>query len=112
MNKKQNFDITNGSNNVFSDLGFIDAKERQIKTKLAITVNDLIKSHRLKQKEAALLLGVPQPKISALKNYQLDMFSVERLIEFLTALHQDVEIVIKPHNIEGEAGNISIFSVH
>ena len=42
------------------------------------------------------MLGVPQPKVSALANYRLDQFSVEKLMTFLNALEQDVEIVIRP----------------
>lgn len=78
--------ITRGTTNVFADLGYADAAERQTKTRLALAVNELLKSRKLKQREIAALLGVPQPKVSALKNYRLDQFSVERLMAFLTAL--------------------------
>lgn len=79
-------------------MGYVDAAERQIKTRLALAVNELLKTRKLKQREIATLLGVPQPKVSALKNYRLDQFSVERLMEFLTALNQDLEIMIRPHD--------------
>ena len=88
--------ITRGTSNVFADLGYPDAAERQTKTRLALAVNQLLKARKLKQREIALLLGVPQPKVSALTNYRLDQFSVERLMQFLTALNQDVEIMIRP----------------
>lgn len=88
--------ITRGTHNVFADLGLPDAAERQTKTRLALTVNETLKARKLKQREAAELLGIPQPKVSALKNYRLDQFSVERLMEFLTALNHDVDIMIRP----------------
>jgi predicted XRE-type DNA-binding protein len=103
--------ITRGTTNVFTDLGFADAAERQIKTRLALAVNELLKARKLKQREIAILLGVPQPKVSALKNYRLDQFSVERLMAFLTALNQDVEIMIRPHANSSEAGHISVLAV-
>jgi predicted XRE-type DNA-binding protein len=74
-------------------------------------VNDLLKSRKLKQRETAALLGIPQPKVSALKNYRLDQFSVEKLMEFLTALNQDVEILIRPHARSSETGHISVLAL-
>lgn len=106
-----NNDIIYGTDNIFADLGFSDAAERQTKTRLAFAINELLKSRRLKQREAADLLNIPQPKVSALKNYRLDNFSVERLMEFLTALDQDVEIVIRPRASNVEAGHISVSAV-
>lgn len=102
--------ITRGTTNVFADLGYADAAERQTKTRLALAVNELLKSRKLKQRETAALLGVPQPKVSALKNYRLDQFSVEKLMEFLTALNQDVEITIRPHAKASETGRISVLA--
>ena len=103
--------ITRGTTNVFADLGLPDATERQTKTRLALAINDLLKSRKLKQREAAELLGIPQPKISAIKNYRLDNFSVERLMEMLTALDRDVEITIRPRAGKGEGGRISVLEV-
>ena len=98
--------ITRGTPNVFADLGYPDATERQTKTRLALAVNELLKARKLKQREIGALLGVPQPKVSALKNYRLDHFSVERLMELLTALNQDVEITIRPRANSSETGKI------
>ncbi|MDN5753051.1 MAG: helix-turn-helix domain-containing protein [Nitrosospira sp.] len=104
-------EIIHGTTNVFADLGYADAAERQIKTRLALAVNGLLKDRKLKQRESAALLGIPQPKVSALKNYRLDNFSVERLMEFLTVLDQDVEIMIRPRANPGEVGHISVLAV-
>ena len=103
--------ITHGTANVFADLGFTDAGERQIKTRLALAVNELLKARRLKQREIAPLLGIPQPKVSALKHYRLEQFSVEKLLAFLTALDQDVEIMIRPRSSQHEVGRISVLAV-
>lgn len=104
-------DITRGSDNVFEDLGFQDAAERQVKTRLALAVNELLKARKLKQREVAELLQIPQPKVSALKNYRLDQFSVERMMAFLTCLDQDVEIMIRPRPPASGTGHISVLAV-
>lgn len=111
MTNIKDIEITHGTANVFSDLGLPDAAERQTKTRLALAVNTLLKARKLKQREAAELLHIPQPKVSALKNYRLDQFSVERLLAFLTALNQDVEIMIRPRREAAGAGQISVSAV-
>lgn len=88
--------ITRGTGNIFADLGLPDAAERQTKTRLAVAINRIIKDQGLKQTAAACLLGVPQPKVSALVNYRLDGFSVEKLMDFIVALGRDVEIIVRP----------------
>ena len=92
-------------------MGYPDAAERQTKTRLALAVNELLKARKLKQREIATVLGVPQPKVSALTNYRLDQFPVERLMQFLTALNQDVGILIQPRAKKGGAGHISVLAV-
>lgn len=87
--------ITRGTGNLFADLGYADADERRTKLRLAHAINGVIGRRRLSQTVAAERLGVNQPKVSALANYKLDGFSMERLMTFLTALDQDVEIVIR-----------------
>src|SRR3954447_13479831 len=100
--------ITRGTDNVFADLGYPDAEERQTKLRLAPAINGEIARRRLTQAAAAERLGINQPKVSALANYKLDGFSVERLMTFLTALDQDVEIVIKTKPRSRSAGRISV----
>ncbi|MFL6604756.1 MAG: helix-turn-helix domain-containing protein [Steroidobacteraceae bacterium] len=72
------------------------------------TVSCFINARRLSQVSAAALLKVNQPKVSALKNYKLDGFSVERLMTFLLCLGQDVEIRIRSHGKSNTARSISI----
>jgi len=100
--------ITRGTGNVFADLGYPDADERQTRLRLAHAINAVIARRRLTQAMAAERLGINQPKVSALANYKLDGFSVERLMTFLTALDQDVEIVIKNKPRSRAAGRISV----
>ena len=88
--------ITRGTGNVFADLDLPDAGERQTKTRLALALNRIIKDQGLKQIDAARLLSVPQPKVSALVNYRLEGFSVEKLMNFIVALGRDVEIIVRP----------------
>ena len=92
-----------GSGNVFADLGLPRAEEKQTQVRLAMAINQAIKERHLAQNEAANLLNISQPKISALANYQLQGFSVERLMHFLNVLGRDVEIVVrrKPRSRRG-----------
>ena len=100
--------ITRGSGNVFADLGFPDAAERQAKLRLAYALNQVLDARKLSQAEAAKVLGVTQPKVSALRNYKLSGFSVERLMNLLTAVDQDVEIVIRRKPRSRKVGRISV----
>jgi predicted XRE-type DNA-binding protein len=101
-------DIIRGSGNVFADLGLPDAEERQTKLRLAHALNTVIDARRLTQAAAAARLGLNQPKVSALRNYKLERFSVERLMTLLTALDRDVEIVIRKKPRSRAAARISV----
>jgi predicted XRE-type DNA-binding protein len=92
---KNKTSITPSSGNVFSDLQLPDAEEKHTKVRLAVTINQIIEGGNLSQAAASEILKVNQPKISALANYRLDGFSVERLMNFLNALGRDVEIIIR-----------------
>src|SRR5438046_10702146 len=89
-------EVISSSGNVFADLGVTNAEEKQTKVRLAVAINQIIQGRKLSQMAAARRLNVNQPKVSALSNYQLDGFSVERLMKFVTALDRDVDIVIRP----------------
>lgn len=94
MSKELEYTISSG--NVFADLGLPDADELLAKTDLAIEIRHIIEDRGLTQAEAAELMGIDQPKVSALVRCKLDGFSMERLYRFLNALGRDVEIVVKP----------------
>lgn len=111
MGKKtvgQNTRIRRSSGNVFADLTLPKAAERQTKVQLAVALNRAIESGKLSQVDAANRLGISQPKVSALRNYKLEGFSVERLIRLVTALDYDVEIVIRNHRRTARAGRINV----
>jgi predicted XRE-type DNA-binding protein len=103
--------IEPSSGNVFADLGLPDALELNTKVRLAVEINRLIVDQQLTQVTAAERLEVSQPKISALKNYRLEGFSVERLMSFLLALGQDVVIRITPRRRSRSAGKIIVQAV-
>ena len=86
-----------GSRNVFRDLGVPNAEEHLVKAQLVFKIDAIMKQRRLKQAEAADLLGIRQPDVSKMLRGEFRQFSVERLLRFLVALDQDVEIVVRPH---------------
>ena len=92
---KNRIEVVSSSGNVFADLGLPRAEEKQTKVRLAVAINQIIDDKSMSQAMAAQLLDINQPKISALANYRLDGFSVERLMHFLNALGRDVEIIIR-----------------
>src|SRR5438874_12895594 len=108
MAKRRGESITRGSTNVFEDLGYPDAAERQAKLRLAYALNQVLEGRKLSQADAAKVLGVTQPKVSALRNYKLAGFSVERLMNLLTALDQDVEIVVRSKPRSRRAARIRV----
>jgi predicted XRE-type DNA-binding protein len=90
-------DYVEGSGNVFADLGFPDAVDMLAKADLAIKIADILRKRHLTQAKASAILGVDQPKVSALIRGRLTGFSVERLLRFLLLLGADVSITINPH---------------
>jgi predicted XRE-type DNA-binding protein len=91
---KKRIEIETGTGNVFTDLGYADARERTLKVRLTLEVNRVLKERKLTQAQASALLDIAQPHVSDLARYRLNRFSVERLMEFLTRLGKDVEIRI------------------
>jgi predicted XRE-type DNA-binding protein len=89
------------SGNVFRDLELPDADELQVKADLVYEISRAIEERGLSQRQAAEILGIDQPKVSALVRGQLKGFSMERLYRFLNALGKDVEIVIRPRDSAG-----------
>ena len=88
--------VTKGSGNVFADLGLPDAEDLQTRAHLTHQIYNLIKERGLNQTEAAELLGLKQPDVSALMNGKFAAFSVDRLLNLLVRLNQEVEIIIRP----------------
>jgi len=85
-----------GSGNIYADLGVRNPKETLAKANLVHRIVDIIQERKLTQVQAAKVLGVDQPKVSALMRGRLTDFSMERLFRFLGRLDQDVRITIAP----------------
>ena len=97
-----------GSGNIYADLGFEEPDLEQTKAMLARQVAAIVKARGLTKAQAAGILGIDQPKVSALLRGRLGGFSVERLMRFLTRLDQDVEIVIHPKGAVRPVGRIVV----
>ena len=90
--------ITRSSGNIFADMGLADADDLLAKANLALHIRRTIEVRKLTQAQAAILLGIDQPKVSSIINGRLDGFSTDRLMRFLNDLGCDVQIsVSKPH---------------
>jgi len=100
--------VTPSSGNVFTDLGFAEPEEELTKAQLASELRQIIKRRRLTQVAAAAILGIDQPKVSALLNGRLASFSTERLMRLLTALGQDVEIIVRERPDSLKRGRIRV----
>jgi predicted XRE-type DNA-binding protein len=97
VTKKSKTSHRSGSGNVFADIGLPNAEEHLIKAQLVYKIEALLEARGLTQKDTAALLGIRQPDVSKMLRGDFRQFSVERLMRFLVALGQDVEIVVKPH---------------
>src|SRR6266850_2405801 len=95
MKKKIDYEV--GSGNVFRDIGLRNPEQHLIKAQLMLKIDRLMKERGIKQSDAAKLFGVKQPDVSKMLRGDFRQFSVERLLRFLVALGQDVEIVVRPH---------------
>jgi len=106
--RKTNVAIEASSGNVFADLGLPDSVELDTKVRLAIEIVRALDDRELSQVAAAKVLGINQPKVSALRRYKLEGFSVERLMTFLTALGRDVEIRVTARRKNTSPGRILV----
>jgi predicted XRE-type DNA-binding protein len=101
--------ITVGSGNVFADLGLPNPEQELLKAELTLQIYRIIKQRNLTQTEAGKILGISQPHVSALARNRAGNFLVGRLLEFLTALGQSVEITAKAaHKEQGEMSVVLI----
>jgi len=82
--------------NIFADLGLPNPEQELLKAQLTLQIYRIVKARKLTQVQAAVVLGIKQPHVSALMRNRAGNFSVGRLMEFLTALGQDVRITVKP----------------
>jgi predicted XRE-type DNA-binding protein len=94
--RKKKVRAERGGGNVFADLGLPNPEQELLKARLTLQIYRIVKARGLTQAKAGEVLGIKQPHVSALMRNRAGNFSVGRLIEFLTALGQDVQITVKP----------------
>lgn len=104
---KKQMKVEKGSGNIFADLGLPHPEQELLRAKLTLQIYRLIKDRGLTQVEAGKVLGIKQPHVSALMRNRSGTYSVERLMDFLTALGQDIQITVKP--TRKEHGQVSVF---
>jgi predicted XRE-type DNA-binding protein len=103
---KRDADITAGSGNIFADLNLPDAETHFLKAQIVSEIYRLTKERKLTQVQAGRRMRISQPEVSRMFKGHFREYSVDRLIEFLTAFDRDVEIVVKPHKKAGKTGRI------
>ena len=94
--KRKRMTFEKSSGNVFADLGLANPEREQLKAHLTLQIYRIIKERELTQAGAGTILGIKQPHVSLLMRNRSGNFSVERLMDFLVALGQDVEITVRP----------------
>lgn len=100
--------IEAGSTNVYADLGMPDAEEMWVKAQLATNIGEIIKRRKLTQVQAAELLGITQPKLSGLLRGQFRGISETKMLECLTRLGRDIQIVVKSAPRSRTEGHVSV----
>jgi predicted XRE-type DNA-binding protein len=100
--------IERGSGNVFADLGFANPDLALAKAELVKRIRDLLAERKLTQAKAAKLLGLDQPKVSALVRGRVEGYSIDRLFRFLSALGQRVEISVRPNVNKSESREVVV----
>lgn len=106
--KHEEIEVIASSGNVYADTGHANPEEAMAKAELAILISDTIKRKKLTQKKAAELIGIDQPKISAIIRGQLSGFTIDRLFRFLIALGMDIIIEAKPHTSRTTSAHIQV----
>jgi predicted XRE-type DNA-binding protein len=101
--------VMEASGNVFADLGLPNADQELLKARLTLQIYRIVKQRGLTQTQAAKALGVKQPHVSLLMRNRAGTFSIGRLIDFLTALGQDVEITVRPTRKEHGEMSVALF---
>ncbi|HXT34984.1 MAG TPA: helix-turn-helix transcriptional regulator [Chloroflexota bacterium] len=100
--------VHEGTSNIFADLGLPDADELLVKAATASRLIDLINGLNMTQAQVAEMLDIDQPKVFALLGGRLHEFSLERLLQFLLALDQDVEIIVRPKVKDHSRLNVTV----
>lgn len=100
-------EVFQGSGNIFADLELPEPETLLLKARIVGQLYRLFTTRKLTQAKAGELMGITQPEVSRLFKGRFSEYSVERLMGFLTAFDQDVEIIARPHAQAGERGQIT-----
>lgn len=100
--------IERGSGNVYADLGYPDAEQMRVKAQLAAEIAVALRRRKLTQMEAAVVLGISQPRLSNLLRGQFRGISEAKMMECLTRLGRDVEIVVRPKKRGKATGHVTV----
>jgi predicted XRE-type DNA-binding protein len=106
--KDEQIEFVESSGDIFADLGLPNPEERMAKAELAREVRKIIASRELTQAQAGAALGIAQPNVSDLMRGKLARFSVEKMLEFLTALGRDITIVVTEGDTTEDHGEITV----
>ena len=96
------------SMNVYAALGMADADEMLVKAQLATKISEILKLRKLTQTQASTLLGMPQPKLSNMLRGRFRGISETKMLECLTLLGRDVQIVVRPVSRSRKTGHMSV----
>ena len=98
MSKSSNkIEVEEGSGNAFADLGLDEADELYARAQIGFCVYKILKAKKLKQREIAKVLAIPQPEVSHLMNGHFSRFTTDKMLDFLKRLNRKVTIQIGPH---------------
>jgi predicted XRE-type DNA-binding protein len=89
-------DVHESAENIFAELGLPDADTHFLKAQIVAELYRITSELKLTQTKAGEIMGITQPEVSRLFRGTFREYSVERLIGFLTAFNNDVEIVVRP----------------
>jgi predicted XRE-type DNA-binding protein len=108
ITNRQEIVIEKGSGNVYADLGYPDREDMLIKAQLVTKIAEIIQQRRLTQAQAAKLLRLTQPKISRLLRGEFRGISERRLLQCLTRLGRDVQIIVKQTPQQRTEGRLTV----
>lgn len=100
--------VTQGSGNVFADLGFEDADEMQFKAELVVRIRTAIEERGLTQAQAAKLIGVDEPRLSKMLRGAFLSLSSDKLFDVLNRLGHRVEVRIVDDVQQNEARTLLV----
>ena len=106
--RKKKLDVEPSSGNVFADGGMPDAEEHLLKAQLVVRIGEILRGRKLTQAAAGKILGIAQPDLSKILSGRFRDVSVERLMRFLSALDQNVEIVVTPKRKGRKSATVTV----